>query len=123
MKILVVDDDEMACEMTSAILEDAGHVVLMANDAMDAVHQFDGDNTIEMIVSDMNMPLISGIDLFRQLRDQGRNLPFVLLTGDATEALLAEEPRLDACLLKDFDLEQTLATEIAAVMQKRSGVT
>lgn len=122
MKILVVDDDEMACEMTSAILEDAGHTVLMANDAMDAVHQFDGDKTIEMIVSDMNMPLISGIDLFRQLRDQGHDLPFVLLTGDATAALLAQEPRLDACLLKDFDLEESLASAVTAVMQKRNGV-
>ena len=119
MKILLVDDDAMAAEMTAAILEEAGHVLVMAQDAADAVEQFDANPDLDMVISDMNMPLLSGIDLFRQLREQGQNLPFVLLTGDAAGPLLAEEPRLDACLVKDFSLEETLAPAIAAVMQTR----
>lgn len=121
MKILVVDDDAMAGEMTGAILEDAGHTVALAEDAMGAVKCLDADNSFDIIVSDMNMPLISGIELFRQLREQGLELPFVLLTGDASEKLLAEEPRLDACLLKDASLDETLAQIVSAVVQKRCG--
>jgi CheY-like chemotaxis protein len=89
-------------------------ILLVDDDAMAA--------DVDMIISDMNMPLLSGIDLFRQLREQGQNLPFVLLTGDAAGPLLAQEPRLDACLVKDFSLEETLAPAIAAVMQTRGGV-
>lgn len=121
MKILVVDDDAMAGEMTGAILEDEGHAVVLAEDAMGAIECFDADSGFDMIISDMNMPLVSGIDLFRQLREQGLGLPFVLLTGDASEKLLAEEPRLDACLLKDASLEETLVHTVNAVVQKRCG--
>lgn len=122
MKILLVDDDAMAAEMTAAILEDAGHALVVAQDAADAVRLFDANADVDMVISDMNMPLLSGIDLFRQLREQGQNIPFVLLTGDAAEPLLAEEPRLDACLVKDFSLEETLAPAIDTVMRNRRSV-
>lgn len=122
MKLLLVDDDAMAAEMTAAILEDAGHTLVIAKDAADALEQFDANPDLDMVISDMNMPLISGIDLFRQLREQGQNLPFVLLTGDAAGPLLAQEPCLDACLVKDFSLLETLAPAIEAVMQTRRGL-
>lgn len=118
MKILLVDDDAMAAEMTAAILEEVGHVLVVAQDAADAVRQLDDHPDVDMVISDMNMPLLSGIDLFRQLREQGQSIPFVLLTGDAAEPLLTEEPRLDACLVKDFSLEEALAPALDAVMQK-----
>jgi len=121
MRILVVDDDAMAGEMTGAILEGLGHDVVLAEDGMDAAGKLDADAGIELIVSDMNMPMISGIDLFRELREQGNNLPFILLTGDEPDGLLAQEPRLDACLLKDFSLEEDLPAVIDTVLARRGG--
>lgn len=113
MRILIVDDDPMAAEMISSILQELGHSVLLAQDGMDAVGHLNTDATIEMVVSDMNMPLITGIDLFRELREQGSTLPFILLTGDDPAKLLALEPRLGACVMKDFDLDSTLPVAIA----------
>jgi CheY-like chemotaxis protein len=120
MRILVVDDDAMAGEMTGAVLEDLGHEVILAEDGMDAVSQLNADASIEMIVSDMNMPLVSGIELFRELREQGNTLPFILLTGDEPEGLLAQEPRLDACLLKDFNMGDALALVLTRIQQCQS---
>lgn len=119
MKILVVDDDAMAGEMTGAVLEGLGHEVILAEDGMDAVSQLNVSADFDLIISDMNMPLVSGIDLFRELREQGNNLPFILLTGDEPAPLLAQEPRLDACLLKDFSLEETLPEVMAEVLSRR----
>lgn len=119
MRILVVDDDALAGEMTGAVLEGLGHEVRLAEDGMDAVAQLNADDGIDMIISDMNMPMISGIDLFRELREQGNTLPFILLTGDAPEGLLAQEPRLDACLLKDFGIEESLSLALAEVLVRR----
>jgi CheY-like chemotaxis protein len=68
----------------------------------------------------MNMPLVSGIDLFRELRAQGCLLPFILLTGDEPAGLLAQEPRLDACLAKDFTLEEHLPALIGEVMTRHA---
>lgn len=118
MHILVVDDDSMAAEMTGAILEEMGHTAILAEDGIDAVGKLNADGAIEMIISDMNMPLVSGIDLFRELREQGNTLPFILLTGDEPEGLLAGEPRLDACLLKDFSLEESLPQVMAEVLAR-----
>ena len=121
MKILVVDDDGMAGELTGAVLEELGHEVVLAEDGVDAAGKLDADPSIELIVSDMNMPVVSGIDLFRELREQGNTLPFILLTGDEPDALKSREPRLDACLTKDFMLEATLPGVIADVMARHGG--
>jgi CheY-like chemotaxis protein len=119
MRILVVDDDAMAGEMTGAVLEEMGHEVILSEDGVDAAGKLNADSGIEMVISDMNMPMVSGIDLFRELREQGSDLPFILLTGDEPAGLLAQEPRLDACVLKDFSLEETLPQVLAAVLAKR----
>lgn len=118
MRILVVDDDSLAGEMTGAVLEEAGHEVVLAGDGMAAAATLDADAAIELVVSDMNMPMVSGIDLFRELRAQGVNLPFILLTGDDPGGLLAQEPKLDACLMKDGALEETLPRVLAAVLAR-----
>lgn len=118
MRILVVDDDSMAGEMIAAVLEDAGHDVVLAENGIDATEALSEKGPFDLVVSDMNMPLVSGIDLFRSLRDQGEGIPFILLTGDDPGPLLAEEPRLDGCLIKDFTLETSLIEAIASAMAK-----
>ena len=47
-------------------------------------------------------------------------LPFILLTGDEPAGLLAREPRLDACLAKDFTLEEHLPALIGEVMTRHA---
>lgn len=116
MNILVVDDDPLAAAMVAAVLEGLGHSVLQAENAIDAAEQLNAHSNIALVVSDMNMPMVSGIDLFRELRAQGNLMPFILLTGDAPEGLLAQEPRLDACLTKDFSLDEALPQVIAQVL-------
>lgn len=118
MKILVVDDDAMAGEMTCAVLEGMGHEAILAEDGIAAAGKLAADGAIEMVISDMNMPLVSGIDLFRELREQGSTLPFILLTGDEPDSLLAREPRLDACLTKDFTLEESLPAVVTSVLTR-----
>ncbi|OQX15206.1 MAG: response regulator [Desulfobulbaceae bacterium A2] len=118
MRILVVDDDTIAGEMTVAVLEELGHEAILAGDGVDAVGRINTDDGLEMIISDMNMPLVSGIDLFHALREQGCTLPFILLTGDEPEALLALEPRIDACLTKDFSLGEVLPQVLNEVLAR-----
>lgn len=119
MQILVVDDDALAGEMTAAVLEDQGHEVIQAEDAVAAMEQLNANAGIELIISDMNMPLVNGVEFFRELKAQGSSLPFILLTGDDPDAARAQEPGLDACIMKDFSMEETLPSTISQVMADR----
>ncbi|MDQ7729005.1 response regulator [Halomonas sp. SpR8] len=112
MQILVVDDDPLAGEMTAALLESQGHATLLANDAMEAVDQLDTHSDIGLIISDMNMPLISGLTLLAMLREQRNCLPFILLTGDTPDAALRGTPGLNACLRKDAELAANLEAAV-----------
>lgn len=108
MRILIIDDDEMVLALMAAVLEDEGYAVSLAANALEGAERLASPPACDLILCDQHMPLLTGIEFFRELRENGRHLPFVLLTGDDPAPLLAAEPRLDACLVKDFDLEEKL---------------
>jgi len=117
MLILVVDDDAFAAEMTAAIVEEAGYEFLMVENGLEALEVME-NKSIDLVLSDMHMPLMSGIELFNELREQGVQVPFILLSGDEPEVALSLEPRLDASILKDFSLPETLPASITQVMTR-----
>ncbi len=116
MQILVVDDDPLACEMTATLLEFQGYTTVMANDAMEATQLLDSLDNIALIVSDMHMPLINGIEFLEMLREQDVTLPFILLTGDSPNSTLIQTPGLNACLQKDAELESTLGNAVTQAL-------
>jgi len=115
MQILIVDDDPLAGELVAALLEDLGHECALAGDGIEALERVVADPRIELVISDLNMPLISGLDLFAELRDRGRMLPFILLTGDDPEPIAAGTRGLYAVLMKDAALEERLPALIAGL--------
>ncbi len=119
MKILLIDDDEMSLELMATILEEAGYNTLLAENAIAAAEILNSTPDVALLVCDMFMPMINGIEFFRELRAQGNPQAFILLTGNDPTPLMAEEPAIDACLLKDFDLAQTLPQEVARLLARQ----
>ncbi|MFD2112752.1 response regulator [Thiorhodococcus fuscus] len=113
MHILVVDDDPLAGEMTVAVLEDAGHECRLVEQGLEALEVLSGTATFDLVVADMHMPLMNGLELFDEMRGQGLTMPFVLLTGDDPQPLAAQQPGLLACLMKDSSMETDLPRVIA----------
>lgn len=122
MRILVVDDDPMASEMIAAVMEGLGHEVILADNAIDGVERLADGEDFALVVSDMHMPLVSGIEFCETLRAGGNAIPFILLTGDVPESPWRYAGGVDACVEKDFDLDETLPRAIAAVLADRSPV-
>lgn len=122
VKVLVVDDDPMAGEMSGAILEDAGFLPLVFDNVVDALESLGSDDAIALVVADMNMPLMTGLDLVQEMRHMGMKQPFILLSGDENPAADIPPPRPDACLLKDEALMDRLV-ETAQDLLRRSGHT
>ena len=118
MHILVVDDDQFTAEMTGMILEEAGHEIVLATGGMEALGILASDPLVGIVISDLNMPGISGIQLFGGMRERGFNVPFVLLTGDDSPPLHLEYP-LDAIIAKDEDLDVRLPAIVASLLAQR----
>jgi len=120
MRLLIVDDDEMTLELLTAILEDAGYSIVSAANAVDACHVLLQWPDIGLVVCDMQMPVIDGVDFCRTLREQGKNLPFILLTGDEPDLARVNAAAINAWLLKDYDLDTCLPQLVADTL---SGVS
>jgi CheY-like chemotaxis protein len=115
MRILIVDDDPLAGELAAAVLEEAGHQCLLAENGVAALELLAADPDLDLVVSDMNMPLIGGLDLLRELRELGRATPFVLLTGEDPGPLREHNPGLAGVLAKDETLEESLPALVARI--------
>jgi len=114
--ILLVDDDLFTAELTGMVLEMSGYGVLIAEGGFDALEKLAATPAIAMVISDMNMPFMDGLELFAEIRQQGLAQPFVLLTGDDAEPLKAAHPELDAVITKDEHLQDALPELLASLL-------
>lgn len=117
-RVLVVDDDRFTAELTGLSLESAGYEVEIAVGGMEALEKIAEDKSIRLVVSDMNMPFIDGAQLFAELRQQGINLPFVLLTGEDAAAVRAANADVDAVLAKNEDFQEELPRLVGALLTR-----
>jgi len=109
--ILIVDDDLFSAELAGMALEAAGHSVLIAEGALDALERLAQDPSVRVIVSDLNMPIMDGVQFFRELRQQGFIQPFILLSSQT----MAPEG-IAALLPKDEHLQDALPEKVAALL-------
>jgi CheY-like chemotaxis protein len=116
--ILVVDDDEFTAEMTGMFLEMAGYETIIAIGGMDALEKIATNPAICLVLSDMNMPFMDGIQFFAELREHGFKQPFVLLTGEDAAPLRLAHPDMDAVLTKDENLQELLPELVESLLSR-----
>jgi two-component system response regulator CpxR len=117
-RLLMVDDDIELCEMVGEYLKLEGF-------AVDAVH--DGEsglraaqsNDYALMLLDVMLPQMSGIEVLRRLRAMGSNLPVLMLTarGDASDRIIGLEVGSDDYLPKPFD-ERELVARLRAILRR-----
>ena len=81
LSILVVDDDGPVRETMAWMLEDAGHDVHAASDATQALAFLEGHGPVDLVISDINMPGINGLELSQRAHGRWPHLPFLLVSG------------------------------------------
>lgn len=79
-KVLVVDDEKLVCESCHSILSEEGYQVDMCLSARDSLRRLDGER-FDMLVADLRMPDIDGIDLIEQAKKKRPDLAVVVITG------------------------------------------
>jgi len=87
-KILCVEDEVDIRENIVEILQDEGFEVLSANDGFDAIKVIEKNQDIDLVLSDIMMPNLSGLELLSKVREGNtacNNVPFILLTALSTK--------------------------------------
>ena len=110
-RVFVVDDDQVVRRLAQAILRRGGHQVVALDNgqaALDALEQ----STPDIVITDLMMPRMDGLELVRRIRAETRwaGLPIVVLTARGTSADLrrATEAKADRFLTKPFSSAQLL---------------
>jgi two-component system, chemotaxis family, chemotaxis protein CheY len=113
MKVLVVDDSAMVRRQVGAALKGAGYEVVDAVDGVDAHQKLTADPTINMVICDVTMPRMSGIELLALVqREAVFKGSIVMLTTEARAELIAQARSHGAkgWLIKPLKPELLLAT-------------
>lgn len=115
-RVLIVDDDEVVRVSLTANLELAGYRVSEARDGSEAIAVL-GQEAFDLIISDLAMPLATGIEVLAALRKNKIDTPFILISGLLPEDLLARASAdgLFALLDKSLATEQVLAVAARAL--------
>jgi two-component system chemotaxis response regulator CheY len=95
-KILVVDDSPTVRQQVTSALSEAGFEVVEAVDGQDAIAKIDA--SMSMMICDVNMPRLNGIETLEKLRADVRwkSLPVVMLTTEGQPALIERAKKLGA---------------------------
>lgn len=107
--ILVVDDDEAVGKVLAALLSQAGHQSTWVGSAEAALATLE-KREFDLVISDVRMPGLSGMDLLKLLRQKSPDLPVVLLTAHGTVQMAVEAMRDGAAdfMLKPFNRDEVL---------------
>ena len=110
MKILVVDDEQAVRESLRRSLRFNGYEVLTANDGLEAVETVRAENP-ELLILDIMMPNMDGLEVCRTLRSEGWDRPILVLTArdGVSDRVAGLDAGADDYLPKPFALEELLA--------------
>jgi len=121
MRILVIDDDDGLRNSISMVLKSLGHEVALAANVVDGLARTD-DERFDVVMTDMNMPGLDGLEAVKALRNVTPPLAIVAMSGGSTRSsaedysVLARNMGAGAFLPKPFkraDVAQAIETAIA----------
>lgn len=118
--VLVVDDDELLTKSIARLLRAQGCVVKTANCGEEATRRV-AEERFDVVLSDISMPGMDGIQLLRRLRESDLLVPFVLITGDPAVSTAIEAMQYGAFryLTKPVDHDQLIDVVASAARYHR----
>jgi two-component system response regulator PilR (NtrC family) len=121
MRILIVDDEEVLRDVLEVVLRREGFEVVMAASGEEALSILDADEYIDLVILDIMLPGISGIDTLRALRISNPSLPVIVITAFSSIDGAIEAMKFGAFhyIPKPFKNEEVVLTVNKALEQRR----
>lgn len=122
MKILLVEDEIKVASFVQKGLEEQNHQVEVAHDG-ETGRKMGLNNVYDLIILDVNLPILNGLEVCRQIRLQKKELPILMLTalGTIDDKVSGLERGADDYLVKPFSFKELLA-RINALTRRSSSV-
>jgi signal transduction histidine kinase/CheY-like chemotaxis protein len=117
-RVLIVDDDPQVRHVTASFLTGFGHSTTEAGDGEAALRHLQRDR-FDIVVADLAMPGMSGIELAAEIRDRDPTLPVLILTGHAEAMQIPEDLPVLSKPFRSADL----ATRVAALLEAAAGAS
>jgi two-component system chemotaxis response regulator CheY len=110
-KLLVVDDSETIRRIVRQALVPMGYEVLEATDGLDGLEKIRGISDLRLVLCDVNMPRMTGLEMIAQLREEGLTTPVLMLTSEGQPSLIQRGREMGAkgWLVKPFKPDLLLA--------------
>lgn len=120
-RILVVDDDTSIRQLSTEVLIHSGYEVDAAADGAAAWEALQV-KAFNLLITDHNMPGLTGVELVKKLRSARMDLPVILATGRLPAEAMAQKPSLQlaAMLPKPFSIDELLETVRVVLCAKDS---
>lgn len=121
MRILLIEDDSLLGQGLQASLQLEGYAVDWLQDGETAWAALRTD-TFDLVVLDLGLPGVPGLELLQRLRKQGNDVPVLILTArDApADRVTGLDEGADDYLVKPFDIDE-LAARLRALLRRRGG--
>lgn len=121
MRILLIEDDHPLANTMLSMLRDDQNTVDWVDDGQQALNALLNES-FDLAILDLTLPRVDGLDIVRQVREQGVEFPIIILTArsELTEKLQGLDAGADDYLTKPFAMSE-LKARIRAVTRRRSG--
>lgn len=118
--ILVVDDDESMRFMMQTKLFTSGYNVTLAASGTHAMQIFQTGKKFDLVLCDLKMPLKSGIDVIRYMKDNGHNVPTIIITGFPEREKIISAAQMG---IQDVLVKPVRHQELMKMIEKKLGVS
>ena len=120
LAILVVDDDVMMREILTEILEEEGYQISTAKNGRQAWDKISDSSQFDIVLSDLDMPEMGGMELLANVRQNGHEMPFIVLTASSeiSTAMKAIKVGASDYLIKDENISETIVLAIKQTLEK-----
>jgi CheY-like chemotaxis protein len=103
--VLLVEDNAMNVMVAKKYMANWGAQCTLAKNGQEALDWYD-DETMDVILMDLQMPVLDGYQASKMLRERGITVPIIALTADATEDIKVKEFGIDDFVIKPYHPDQ-----------------
>jgi CheY-like chemotaxis protein len=89
--VLVIDDDPLVSMLVTDVLEELGHIAIETGDAAAGMSVLQGNARIDLLVTDIGLPIMNGRQLAQAARDLRRNLTVLFISGYEANVVLGQD--------------------------------